>query len=807
MNAPKKHKFLDSFPDHVYRYIDQTGESRPPVSSKTRRDDLNVKGYEAYFTVNGFKGETDAKKDKCTSINSFFIDIDGRKDPAELEAIKKKLMPTYILETKNGYHLYWLLDEPIYKDELPAEEWDARVARWERIEQSIVSTLKADPVVKDITRIMRIPDTYYWKKSGDAWKKGVENAPFKIKGLHKLDSATYSLDTMEDTFPPPETNVIPAFPKTTEGEKMQKFAEDQKKNFFELVNKAYPIEDRPSFIRLIDGADDTTLPRENCANNALLVTASLMREAGWSKDKAMEHIKKTGWHGIEKEGGGWQEIQNTVGSAYRSRYTYTYRNEFIAHNMTSDEQMKIQKAYTDVGKARKETDKTRFTNYEHEIKSRYPYLRKNEIGLFFNYVDGVYKLMTDLEISSIILNMLYDDMLWGYRTKRNVSDKIACLQSIIPDLLLTDDKGDWFNVRNGLLQLSTGILHPHNPDFVSLVQSPVNYDPRAVCPIWNAAVEAWMKGPEAEEKTRLLQQFAGYLLTSSMVHAKALFLVGDGGNGKSTFADTISMVIGEQGTSRIDLEDLYSTFGLKGLIGKRLNVIEEVGGNYYQAHKLKKLVSGESLTINMKFKDQFKFTPEAKFVFAVNTMPRVDDSSTATERRMNVVQFENSFRDNPNIQLRFASGLLAQELPGILNWMFAGYKDLVKEGKFVQTKEQTQSLADYRAENSSVDGYIAECLGFLKDSEVSASQLYGEYKDYCAKDGRKYKSNIAFTKEMRAYGIRTRKFTFRERTSTRNTSTFVGVAILSSWDTTQGSLDIHETPEPDKIQDENNYDL
>jgi P4 family phage/plasmid primase-like protien len=782
MPSQKKHKFLDSFPDHVFRYIDQTGAGRAPVSSDIRRDDLNVCGYEAYFTVNGFKGKADAKKEHCTSINAFFVDIDGRKDPAEIEEIKKRLMPTYVLETKNGYHVYWLLDEPIFKEDLDQEEWDAALARWERIEQAVVTTLKADPVVKDITRILRVPETYYWKKSGDAWKQGIEAAPFKIKGLHKNDAATYTMDQMEDAFPPSQVS-IPDFPKTPEGTKMQKFSDDQKKDFFDRVNKEYPIEERPSFKRLIDGSDDSTLPRENCANNALLVTASLMREAGWSKQKALEYIKQTGWHGIEKESSGWQEIQSTINSAYRSRYTYTYRNEFIAHNMTPEETVKIQKAYVDVTKARKETDKVRFSNYEHEIKARYPYLRKNEIGILFNYEGGVYKMLSDLEVSSLILNMLYEDMLWGYRTKRNVADKIACLQAIVPDLKLTRDKGDWFNVKNGLLQLSTGVLHPHTPDFVSLVQSPVSYDPNAKSPAWDAALKAWMEGPEAEDKTLLLQQFAGYLLTSSMVYAKSLFLVGDGGNGKSTFADTLSMLIGEQGTSRIDLEDLYSTFGMKGLIGKRLNVIEEVGGNYYQAHKLKKLISGEALTINMKFKDQFKFTPEAKFIFAVNMMPRVDDSSTATERRICMVLFNNSFRDNPNTELRFSDGLLAQELSGILNWALAGYRSLMQMKGFVVTEEQKEMLGEYRAENSSVDGFIAECVIYDAESVMSTSHFYGEYKDYCAKDGRKAKSMIAFTKEMAAFGKRSGKFQHVRRENNHSTGFFRGIAVANKWDT------------------------
>jgi len=448
MVAPNKRQFLDSFPDRIFRYVDQTGEGRVTVFSKEKRDDLNRNGYEAYFTVNGFKDTVNAKKESCTSINAFFVDIDGRKDPAELEDIKAKLMPTFILETKNGFHIYWLLDEPVFRDEATPEEWEGSVMKWERIEQSIVTALDADPVVKDLTRILRVPDTYYWKKSGDDWKKGVDHAPFRIKGLLKNPGATYSMDQVFEAFPE-SVPTIPAFPNTPKGENMQKYAEAEKKNFFEMVNREYPLESRPSFMKLIDGADDSSLPRDNCANNALIVTASLMRQAGWSKEKSMKHLSETGWHGIEKERGGWREIQNAVDSAYRAGYTYSYKNEFIAFNMTADEQIRIQSAYSAVAKARKDTDKARFSNYEYEIASRYRNMKKNEVGIIFDYEGGVYRMLSDQDISNIILNMLHEDMLWGFRTKKFVADKIACLISIIPDLELTDDKGDYFNCKNG----------------------------------------------------------------------------------------------------------------------------------------------------------------------------------------------------------------------------------------------------------------------------------------------------------------------------------------------------------------------
>jgi putative DNA primase/helicase len=277
--------------------------------------------------------------------------------------------------------------------------------------------------------------------------------------------------------------------------------------------------------------------------------------------------------------------------------------------MSPVENQRIQQAYTKVIKDRKEQDKVRFSNYEQEILIRHPHLRKNEVGIFFQYRDGVYRMMSDQEMSDLILAGLYEDMLWGYRTKRNVSDKIACLLSIIPLLEITDDKGYIANVKNGLLNIRTKELSPHTPEFVSLIQFPVNYDPKATCPNWDKCISDWMDGPEKEGKIKMLQQFSGYCLSSSMLYDRALFMIGDGGNGKSTFIDTIAMIIGPEATSHIDLEDLYGDFGFHGLIGKRFNIIEEVSGNYYQSNKLKKVVSGELVTIKIKYKPQFTFRP------------------------------------------------------------------------------------------------------------------------------------------------------------------------------------------------------
>ncbi len=162
-------------------------------------------------------------------------------------------------------------------------------------------------------------------------------------------------------------------------------------------------------------------------------------------------------------------------------------------------------------------------------------------------------------------------------------------------------------------------------------------------------------------------------------------------------------------------------------------------------------------------------------------MPRVDDTSSATERRICGILFRNNFRNNPNRLLRSNTGLLATELPGILNWMLDGAKNLSESTGFVVTQEQIAMLAEYRQENSSVEGFIAECTEFDESSVVDVRALYDEYKDYCVKDGRKFKGAIVFSKEMRAYGQKFGNFTFIERTSGHGSAYFKGIKIITEW--------------------------
>lgn len=767
--------FLSHFPGHVFRYIDQTGNGRKPFLLSEESDTLNKDGYESYFTVNGFEDfETtkDNKLEHITNLNCFFVDIDGRKDIGEIELIKERLAPTFIVETKRGFHCYWLLDEPIYKKEMGEGEWNRAFSRWEDIEQAIVTQLNADPSVKDATRILRVPNTLYWKKTGDSYKDFDAPEPFRIKVLMSEIANRYSLEQVETAFPtatPPELTNNP-LPQT----------EEDRDEFFRSVNDKYPIETRPSYQALLSGKKHT-LPANGSRNVALLVVASLSRVAGVPKSTLCEQIIETGWHGMVGERGGQEEIKTTIDSAYKGNYVYGRKNAYIEHNITNDEKAKMAFVYTAVIKERKELDRVRFHVYEHDIFKRHPNLKRNEGGMVFDYENGVYKMMTRDDMNTMILNSMDADNLWAYRTTASVKDKIMCLLSIIPFFKETNDKGYIVNVKNGLLNILTRELKPHTPSFVTLIQLPVKYDENAQCPNWDKAIDSWTEGEESEEKKLMLQQFTGYCLSSSMKYAKAMFLIGDGGNGKSTYADTVAMLLGHHATSRISLEEIYGQFGLGGLVGKRLNIVEEISANYFQGHKIKALISGEEVSASIKYRDSFKFKPQAKFIFAVNQMPRVDDASSGMERRILAVNFKNNFRDKPNTELRFEGGILSKELSGILNWSLEGAKALHDNKGFVETEEKKGIIQDYREENSSVDGFIADCLDVSPDSVILIPDLYQVYREFCQRDGRTPKAKVGFTKEMKMYSNKTKRFIVHPRRHGKDESRVEGVELVGSW--------------------------
>lgn len=752
--SSKARDFLLSFPNTVFTYIPDN-DNKPVHTSQALELTKQKDGYGIFFSVNGFFGNRRVNEN-LQNINAFFLDVDlpkgMEKTPENIHQYKNDMVmqlmsgeylePTYINETKNGLHVYWVLQAPIYLANLNPDQIEYLKKEYLQIEECILKLFEGDPQAKDIPRVLRVPETLHQKDP---------NNRFMIKQLVSQPSVTYKYSEIKASFfkaTEPE-----GWATVSSGENA--IDEEVKKT----IEKEYPRLERPSYKGLIE---QTAVVPEGMRNKALLVVAHACKEAGMKLDEV--YAKFQTFYGLKTP-----EIRKTIRSAYDHNYDFGYKNEVMATVASEEEKEKLstvtKKILSENAKEKKDASdaiqKKMFLTYEHDISKRYPTLKYKVHGDFYDYSNGVYKSLHLDDIRSMFLREMEKDGMMNYRKLSAVADKIACFKSLPEKMFTHADENknqDILNVQNGLLDIEKQQLYPHTPDYLSTVQIPIQYDPQAKCPQWLRFVYEIMD--EDPEQTKLLQQIAGYILTADVRFAKAFILYGYGANGKSLFTRMIGKLIGKEHVSNVNLTTLTKQFGLTGVIGKKLNVVDEISGNYFESNIIKALISGERMSCDIKYRPEpIEFDPVVKLLFSVNELPKINDTTPGLYRRFLIVPFTRTFVKNPDLELEEK---LSSEMPGILNWAIQGLVSLRQDGKFNETEKNHEALRVFQEENSPVLEFFKTTFEFapihLRQNYVTkVSDIYSGYVEYCRSGGYKSKSLVNFSKELSHMNIEGKK--------------------------------------------------
>lgn len=742
---PKNEKFLEAFPGRLYAYIPDHNDQLPVIHSEVLDLTKQKEGFGIFFTVNGFSGGK-RTNETLTNLNGFFCDIDyphkiDRTDEAIHQYKQDLLMelydggclPTYIVETKNGLHVYWLFQKPVYLKDLNPDQQERLKVLYRDVEEAILKRFDGDPAAKDVARVLRVPGTIHQKDPNDM---------FEVKLIHASGEERFTFSELQNIFlkkeaPDPWASLNGENPINEE-------VKDE-------IENVYPKLERPSYKKLLS-LEPGSVP-EGMRNKALLVVAHACKESGWDINKTYAHF--TQFHGL-----GVREIRKTIRSAYDHAYDFGYNNEVMQALVTPDERVELSKVTSKVlsktTKQKRETgneeQKQKYLTYEFILAERYPNLKFKNRGDFYNYQNGVYTPMQVDEVRNIIFSEMLKDGLTNYRKVASANDKIACFKSLDGRTFMHEDENpnpNIINLKNGLLDISTYTLMAHTPSYLSTSQIPIAFDPHAQCPNWIAFVHDIME--HDKDQVRLLQQIAGYSLTTSMALAKAFIFFGSGANGKSLFTRILSKVVGDRNVSTVNLSSITKQFGLTGLIGKKINLIDEISGNYFESNIIKALISGEKLSADVKYRPEpIEFIPTSKLIFSVNELPKINDTTPGLYRRFIIIPFNRSYLKNPDITLE---SRLSQELPGILNWAIAGLKDLRASGYFHETTKNHEMMNVFKNDNSPLTEFLVSNYEPVEEGEepkymVKASDLYGEYKSYCFESGYKAKSLANFSREI-----------------------------------------------------------
>lgn len=251
-----------------------------------------------------------------------------------------------------------------------------------------------------------------------------------------------------------------------------------------------------------------------------------------------------------------------------------------------------------------------------------------------------------------------------------------------------------------------------------------------------------------QELIDYVQMICG-LAAIGKVYVEALIIAyGDGRNGKSTFWNAISRVLGLY-SGNISADTL--TVGCRRNIkpemaevkGKRLLIAAEMQeGARLNDSTVKQLCSTDEVFAEKKYKDPFAFKPCHTLVLYTNHLPRVSASDDGIWRRLIVIPFNAKITGNSDIK-NYGEYLYDNAGDSILAWVIEGAKKVIELEYQIPVPACVQKAIDeYRNQNDWFGHFMEDCCDIDPSYKESSSGLYQAYRNYCV-DTNDYVRNTA----------------------------------------------------------------
>jgi P4 family phage/plasmid primase-like protien len=316
-----------------------------------------------------------------------------------------------------------------------------------------------------------------------------------------------------------------------------------------------------------------------------------------------------------------------------------------------------------------------------------------------------------------------------------------------------DNHTDIINVQNGLLNIWTGELSEHSPDFLSIVQLPIVYDPNAKCP----TILRFLGQVFHSQDVFTAMEIVGYLLYRTAIYEKAVMLYGNGDNGKGVFIKLIEAFIGSENCSHVPLQELDNDkFSSADLYGKLVNTFADLTSQkLLTTGNFKTLVSGDTVRAQKKYGQPFSFRNNAKLIFSSNKIPDSDDKSYAYFKRWLILSFDRVFQGMSKDTNLINKLTTPDELSGLLNLALVALRQLKKDGGFRDISvEKVRKEYEYNA--NTVKAFLDDkCAIDLTSPEycIPTVYLYNEYENFCQQKGVRALEMNTFGSKLKECGI------------------------------------------------------
>lgn len=343
-----------------------------------------------------------------------------------------------------------------------------------------------------------------------------------------------------------------------------------------------------------------------------------------------------------------------------------------------------------------------------------------------------FELVDDRALGKMIFKWFTDCNGILHWTSRKGKEMIEAIKNNpVTEEVVFDRHDNLINLSNGVLNLDTMVLEPHHPAYYFSYCLNVGYYKEAPVP------EHFLKflrscfldqnGEVDEDTVNALIQIGGYILHPQNKMKRLIVFSGNGSNGKSVLINVYKMFFARKFLAALSLSQLASEDGFARvkLLTARLNIATEMKGAKIDSEEIKKIVSGEDITVNGKFKEPLTHLPNTKILVATNSAIYFNDTSYGTERRLYIIEFPNMFEEDEEKYKRIKDPAkfrifkasneddlmanLEAEASGILNLFLSGLKTLREnKWKLKETKNSKKAMTEYKEESDTLGHWLME---------------------------------------------------------------------------------------------------
>lgn len=235
---------------------------------------------------------------------------------------------------------------------------------------------------------------------------------------------------------------------------------------------------------------------------------------------------------------------------------------------------------------------------------------------------------------------------------------------------------------------------------------------------------------------KVLQRMLGYTMIPRHVYNsdKSLILYGVAGSGKSTLAKLLGYLL----TGRKDLSGLTTTFtalernayALAPFKTTPLIVVNELPDRFSNEIRgtLNALISGESVEVNEKFKSNYSAQLPGKLILVGNVLPKIVDDSGSLARRSVIVNFSVNVSKTENAIPDIDNKLIEPEnLKAFFLFCLSGALDVLNNNYTVVSKIGLDLLAKMEKQNNPIEDLLKETVEFLTEKELQNDMLAKNY--------------------------------------------------------------------------------